>query len=109
MDNIEKLKNLRTFIEAHQVRAGFTRLQKIDEHLATVDAVIAEIEALQKDKARVDWLEQNVFHREKDEWDRRVHGKSVMWVFFAPENVQGSARRILDAAVEKWNKHLATL
>ena len=53
-----------------------------------------------EDAARLDWLEQNIFHREMDEWDSKFGGRGnqSMWVLFAPKGVQGSARKIIDAA-----------
>lgn len=53
-----------------------------------------------EEAARLDWLDQNIFHRELDEWDSKVGGRGIqnMWVLFAPKGVQGSARKIIDAA-----------
>ena len=57
-------------------------------------------ESVQEEAARLDWLEQNLFYREMDEWDVKFGGRGDqnMWVLFAPKGVQGSARRIIDAA-----------
>ena len=59
----------------------------------------AQADSVQDDAARLDWLEQNLFHREMDEWDIKFGGRGDqnMWVMFAPKGVQGSARRIIDA------------
>ena len=60
----------------------------------------AQADSVQEDAARLDWLEQNLFHREMDEWDVKFGGRGDqnMWVLFAPKGVQGSARRIISAA-----------
>lgn len=76
---------------------------------ANVPAYLQEIakrkqaDSVQEDAARLDWLEQNLFHREMDEWDVKFGGRGDhnMWVLFAPKGVQGSARRIIDAAMSK--------
>jgi hypothetical protein len=51
------------------------------------------------DKERLDWLDQNIFHREQDEWDKRQHPGATMWVMFSPTGHQGTARNIIDAAI----------
>jgi len=57
-------------------------------------------DSVQEDAARLDWLEQNLFHREKDEWDTKFGGYKEynMWVLFSPKGIQGRARDIIDAA-----------
>ena len=64
-------------------------------------------ESVQEDAARLDWLEQNLFHREKDEWDTKYGGYKEynMWVLFSPKGIQGSARNIIDAAREQGADH----
>ena len=64
-------------------------------------------ESVQEDVARLDWLEQNLFHREKDEWDTKFGGYKEynMWVLFSPKGIQGSARNIIDAAREQGADH----
>lgn len=56
-----------------------------------------------EDTALLDWLDQNIFHREMDEWDAKYGGRGDqnMWVLFAPKGVQGSARNIINAARKK--------
>jgi hypothetical protein len=54
-----------------------------------------------RDAERLDWLDENMFHREMNEWDARIHGGESMWVTFAPKEVQGSARKIIDAALSQ--------
>ena len=75
-----------------------------DEALALKKA--AQADSVQEDAARLDWLEQNLFHREMDEWDVKFGGRvdQNMWVLFAPKGVQGSARRIIDAARKQGEK-----
>jgi len=51
------------------------------------------------DKDRLDWLADNLFHREKDEWDQRFQADSDMWVFFAPKNQGADVRRMIDNAI----------
>ena len=59
-----------------------------------------QADSVQEDAARLDWLEQNLFHREKDEWDTKFGGYKEynMWVLFSPKGIQGRARDIIDAA-----------
>ena len=66
-----------------------------------------EVAPKQEDAARLDWLEQNLFHREKDEWDTKFGGYKEynMWVLFSPKGIQGSARDIIDAAREQGADH----
>ena len=67
----------------------------------------AQADSVQEDAARLDWLEQNLFHREKDEWDTKFGGYKEynMWVLFSPKGIQGSARNIIDAAREQGADH----
>ncbi|WP_234775229.1 hypothetical protein [Paraburkholderia tropica] len=51
-----------------------------------------------EDAARLDWLDKNMWHREKNLWDAKTWAGHAMWVTFAPDGIQGSARRIIDAA-----------
>jgi hypothetical protein len=74
--------------------------------IAITQAIAAEVRALaahpvavERDAERLDWFDKNIFHREMDEWDRKQMPNSVMWVLFAPKGTQGSARRIIDAAI----------
>ena len=64
-------------------------------------------ESVQEDAARLDWLEQNLFHREKDEWDTKFGGYKEynMWVLFSPKGIQGRARDIIDAARKQGANH----
>ena len=81
-----------------------------DEALALKKAAQAAPQAADsvlEDAARLDWLEQNLFHREKDEWDTKFGGYKEynMWVLFSPKGIQGSARNIIDAAREQGADH----
>ena len=71
-----------------------------NDAIGVIEAQAREIEGLRKDAERLDWLEQNIFHREMDEWDSKIGGRGnqSMWVLFAPKGLQGSARNIIDAA-----------
>lgn len=51
------------------------------------------------DAARLDWLNQNFFSDQKDEWDERLAPDSIKWKFFGPMSVQGDVRRVIDAAM----------
>ena len=61
------------------------------------------LQQLLADQARLNWLDNNLFNREPDEWDRKYgacrDGKTVQWSMFAPKGVQGSARVIIDGAM----------
>ena len=84
---------------------------KMSKHIHSCDACAARgatqaspVDAnVQEDAARLDWLEQNLFHREKDEWDTKFGGYKEynMWVLFSPKGIQGRARDIIDAARKK--------
>ena len=63
-----------------------------------IASLLAQIGSSLEDTERLDWLEENCFLGTMDEFDRRGRPNSAMWTFFAPNTVQGSARRILDAA-----------
>ena len=67
----------------------------------------AQPDSVQEDAERLDWLEQNLFHRVMNEWDVKFGGRGDqnMWVLFAPKGVQGSARRIIDAARKQGANH----
>lgn len=92
-------------------------LRKLAERLSPDRATVLRIDAEQageailslldradkaeKDAERLDWLEQNLFHRENVDWiTGKVSKTHNMWVTFAPVGVQGSARRIIDSAME---------
>jgi len=53
----------------------------------------------EKDAARLDWLNQNFFSDQKDEWDERLAPDSIKWKFFGPMSIQGDVRRVIDAAM----------
>jgi len=68
---------------------------------AAILELIDRLERAEKDAARMDWLEQNLFNRENVDWiTGKVSKTHNMWVTFAPVGVQGSARRIIDSAME---------
>lgn len=67
----------------------------------------AEIAALKEDKALLDWLNENIFHRENVDWiTGKLSTTCNMWVTFAPLGVQGSARNILRAAKERYEQNV---
>lgn len=65
------------------------------------------IKQLLEDRERLDWLENNLFSREPDNWDRKYgmcrDGDTNQWALFAPKGVQGSSRAIIDAAMARDN------
>ena len=80
-----------------QVVSAFGQAQ---EALEERDTLRAKMVPLEKDAARLDWLERNLFNRENVDWiTGKVSDTHNMWVTFAPKWVQGSARRIIDAAM----------
>jgi Lar family restriction alleviation protein len=52
-----------------------------------------------KDAARLDWLNENFFSDQKDDWDERQAPNCIKWKFFGPMSVQGDVRRVIDAAI----------
>ncbi len=75
------------------------------EQDATITAQAARIAELERDAARLDWLDKNIFHREIDSFDKRLYPGSIMWVTFAPQGTQGTARRIIDAAMQQGERN----
>jgi hypothetical protein len=55
------------------------------------------------DKERLDFLNNNHFHREKDSWDSRFT-KGDMWVIFSPEGARGDFRDKIDAMMDVYNE-----
>jgi hypothetical protein len=82
---------------------GFTMavFKADDIPIGTALYTSAQSEGLRKDAERLDWLDKNMFHREMNEWDARIHRGETMWVMFAPNGVQGSARNVIDAALSQ--------
>lgn len=54
-----------------------------------------------QDTARLDWLDGNIFSRENLDFRGNPDKNYNMWVTFSPKGVQGSARRIIDAAISQ--------
>jgi hypothetical protein len=52
------------------------------------------------DKQRLDWLEENLFFREKSKWDESLYSGYDQWVFFSPIGTQGDVRKIIDLAMK---------
>jgi hypothetical protein len=55
------------------------------------------------DEEMLDWLDQNIFSRQMEGLDALRAKDSNMWVLYAPQGVQGSARAILAAALRRDN------
>ena len=67
---------------------------------AEIAALKAERDALRKDAELLDWLDQNIFSRENINFMGQLDPTMNMWVTFSPKGHQGSARNILDAAMQ---------
>ena len=67
---------------------------------AEIAALKAERDALKQDAERLDWLDQNIFSRENINFMGQLDPTMNMWVTFSPKGHQGSARNILDAAMQ---------
>ena len=74
------------------------RVEQLLNKLRSTQEALAKA---QKDVKLMDWFDKNIFHRELDSFDQMLYKESTMWVTFAPNNVQGSARNILTAAMER--------
>jgi hypothetical protein len=53
------------------------------------------------DTERLDWLQENFFTEEHLDWKGSLSKESWKWVFFAPIDVQGDIRTVLDAAIAR--------
>jgi hypothetical protein len=89
------------------------RCGRLELDTSTILALLDRLEAAEKDAARMNWLEQNLFNRENiDPFTKKPCTKFNMWVMFSPKGVQGSARGIIDAAIShlvagrNWSKHV---
>lgn len=58
-----------------------------------------KVNSYEQDKERLDYLNQNFFHRENLDWiTGKISKTHNMWVFFAPVGVQSDIRLVLDTA-----------
>ena len=64
------------------------------------DEARRDLGKLKADAERMDWLNKNIFSREHLDFNGSLHPTLNMWVMFAPKGVQGSARAIIDAAMQ---------
>jgi hypothetical protein len=73
----------------------------ISAYIETLECELRKAQAAHAgaDTERLDWLDENIFSREMDDFDRRMYRDHFMWVLFAPKDTQGTARRIIDAAM----------
>jgi hypothetical protein len=97
-------------VTANLVREGVNKhkARELAEHFYTTPpaqpAPVPLTDEQTTDKDRIDWLNNNFFNRENVDWlTGNVSKKSLMWVFFAPTNVQGDIRRVIDAAMDRDN------
>lgn len=85
------------------------KIGKMACDLALKDVAIqrleADLAACKRDAELLDWLDQNIFNRENTDWvTGEVSKTHSMWVMFSPIGAQGSARRIIDAAMAAGEK-----
>jgi hypothetical protein len=52
------------------------------------------------DKQRLDWLNENIFFREKNEWDEKIYSGYNQWVFFSPVGTHGDIRKLIDRTMK---------
>lgn len=71
----------------------------LEQLLSERDELASRVSELERDTERMNWLEQNLFHIEPDEWTAKYSPHLNTWRIFAPKGVQGSARAIIDAAL----------
>jgi hypothetical protein len=71
---------------------------------SALDRLAAQAAHAGADTERLDWFDQNIFHREMDDFDSCLYRNHSMWVLFAPKGTQGTARRIIDAALAATEK-----
>ena len=100
------LKQLRVNAENSQpgtfwghVATPMTVIDLIDR----IEALERENAELRKDAERLDWLNENYFHREMDDFDARILKRgeiSDQWVFFLPKGVTGAIRDRIDEAMK---------
>lgn len=64
----------------------------------------AKRKTFEEDANMLNWLDQNIFHREPDDFDlkygRCSTGIVTNWQIYAPKGVHGSARAIIAAAMK---------
>ena len=65
----------------------------------TPAGLVDDLRGGEEDAGLLDWLDENIFHREMDDWDKERMPTMNMWVMFAPKGVQGAARNIIRAAI----------
>lgn len=54
------------------------------------------------DAARLDWLQRNFHSRQLDDFERNVQKLACWsWMFYAPKDVQGDIRNVIDDAMQK--------
>ncbi len=84
------------------LKAGEAGRAELAEHLLKVAPELLRAhknfeDREQKVTVRLDKLE--LFHREMDDWDRKMNPDKTMWVLFAKKGAQGTTRRIIDASI----------
>lgn len=91
------------------------RIEQLERENAVLEKRLQEIQrmclgyqeehdGLRKDAELLDWLGQNFFSREMNDFDARILNRGEkyhQWVFFAPKNVQGDIRNVLNAAMKE--------
>lgn len=66
----------------------------------TITITKAEYDALVADKERLDWLQNNFYSCEMDDFDKKTHQNRWAWRFYGLENVQSDVRRVIDSAIK---------
>lgn len=79
-------------------------VRDIKDSTAKLGALERELEEARKDAAMLDWLDNNIFAKDPDDWEQKYgrcrDGKTQMWAIFAPKGIHGSARKIIAAAIK---------
>jgi len=86
-------------LEAEKVAHMATNRTMTEALMQAEAQQVAVPEMLSDDKARLDWLDQNIFNRENLTLQGKVDQSYNMWVMFSPRGTQGSAGAIIDAAI----------
>jgi hypothetical protein len=87
----------------HKVDGGIERAEQLTHEnpgVYQVRELVVGPSELNPDTLMLNWLDKNIFHREKGRLDAELRSGYNMWVMFAPAGHQGSARNIIAAAMK---------
>ena len=79
-------------------------LYEVTGDIKDINKIVVDLSTLKKleaDSARLDWLNNNFFYREKDRLDTMRYGDFNQWSFFAPNKTQCNVRYVIDAAMKE--------